>query len=158
MSDDQILQEIKKYFCIEEFVSKAVYKKYGDKAWQFLSPRLLHTMLVVRKELGKSITINNWKWGGKFSQRGLRENTCHMVMKKNRLGKIYLSAHLTGNAVDFDVKGMEAMDVRILLAGISAKLPYKIRLENEMNGKQISWVHLDVYSHEDNPKVHLFNI
>jgi len=158
MNDEKILQEIKEYFCVEEFVSKAVFDKYGEKSWQFISPRLLHTMLVIRKELKKSITINNWKWGGKFSQRGLRENTCPMVMNKNRLGKTYLSAHVTGNAVDFDVKGMEAMDVRIWLAGNPDKLPYKIRLENEMKGKQINWVHLDTYSLPKNPKVYLFNI
>jgi hypothetical protein len=158
MSDEEILQEIKKYFCIEEFVSEAVYKKYGETAWQFLSIRLLHTMLIIRKELGKSITINNWKWGGKFDERGLRENTCSMVMKKNRLGKTYLSAHVLGSAVDFDVKGMNAMDVRIWLVGSASKLPYKIRLENEMKGKQISWVHLDVYSNAKNDKVYLFNV
>ena len=158
MRDEEILQEIKEYFCIEEFVSKTVFDKYGDKSWQFINPRLLHTMLVIRKELGKSITINNWKWGGKFSQRGLRENTSSIVMSKNRLGKTYLSAHVLGSAVDFDVKGMDAMDVRIWLVGSASKLPYKIRLENEMNGKQINWIHLDCYSHPDNDKVHLFNV
>jgi hypothetical protein len=158
MKDEEILQEIKKYFCIEEFVSKEVFEKYGESAWQFISPRLLHTMLIIRKEFKKSITINNWKWGGKFSQRGLRENTCRMVMNKNRLGITYLSAHVLGCAVDFDIQGVDAMDVRIWLAGNPDKLPYKIRLENEMNGKQINWVHLDVYSNEKNPKVYLFNV
>lgn len=158
MTDEKILQEIKEFFCVEEFVSEAVFKKYGETAWQFIDIRLLHTMLIIRKELGKSITINNWKWGGKFSQRGLRENTCAILKKKTRLGLTYLSAHTMGKAVDFDVKGMEAMDVRIWLAGSESKLPYKIRLENEMNGKQISWVHLDVYSNEYNPKVYLFNV
>ncbi len=158
MTDEKILQEIKKYFCIEEFVSKSVFDKYGETAWQFLSPRLLHTMIVIRKELKRSITINNWKWGGKFSQRGLRENTSSIVSKKTKSNKTYLSAHCLGCAVDFDVKGMEAIDVRIWIAGNPDKLPCKIRLENEMKGKQINWVHLDVYSKEDNPKVYLFNI
>tara|TARA_R110000803_G_scaffold44651_1_gene94444 strand:+ start:274 stop:750 length:477 start_codon:yes stop_codon:yes gene_type:complete len=158
MTDKQIISEIKEYFCIEEFVSKPVFDKYGEKAWQFLSIRMLHTMLIIRKELGLSITINNWKWGGKFSQRGLRENTSQIVMGKNRLGKIYLSAHVLGRAVDFDVKGMEAYKVRLWLKDNYDKLPYSIRLENEMNGKQISWVHLDTYSNINNPKVYLFNV
>ena len=104
MTDKQIISEIKEYFCIEEFVSKPVFDKYGEKAWQFLSIRMLHTML------------------------------------------------------DFDVKGMEAYKVRLWLKDNYDKLPYSIRLENEMNGKQISWVHLDTYSNINNPKVYLFNV
>jgi hypothetical protein len=158
MTDEKILEEIKEYFSLEEFVSKPVFEKYGEKAWQFLSIRLLHSMLVIRKELDLSITINNWKWGGKFSQRGLRENTSQMVMSKSRLGKTYLSAHVLGSAVDFDVKGMKAFEVREWLVENADLLPYKIRLENEMSGKQINWVHLDTYSNINNSKVYLFNV
>jgi len=158
MSDEEILQEIKKYFCIEEFVSKTVFDKYGQTAWQFISIRLLRTMLIIRKELDLSITINNWKWGGKFSQRGLRENTCSIVQRKNKANRTYLSAHCLGEAVDFDVKGMEAYKVRSWLKNNHEKLPYKIRLENEMKGRQINWTHLDLYSLEKNPHVYLFNI
>jgi len=158
MTDEKLIAEVQKYFCLEEFVSPTVFKKYGSKGWQFLSIRTLHTMLIIRKELDLGITINNWKWGGKFSQRGLRENTSQMVMSKSRLGKTYLSAHVLGSAVDFDVKGMKAFEVRKWLVDNADLLPYKIRLENEMNGKQINWIHLDTYSNINNPKVYLFNL
>ena len=158
MTDEEILQGIKKHFCIQEFVSEKVYNKHGENSWQFLSPRLLHTMLVIREELDLSITINNWKWGGKFSQRGLRENTCSMVQKKNKSNKTYLSAHVLGCAVDFDVEGMSANEVRDWLVKNQDKLPFKIRLERKLNGKYISWSHLDVYSNSKNDKVYLFDV
>ena len=158
MSDNEILEGIKKYFCIEEFVSKEVVRMYGENSWQFLDIRMLHNLLIIREELDSSITINNWKWGGKFSQRGLRENTCQMSSEKTKSDKLYLSAHTMGRAIDFDVAGMTAEKVRFWIKDNHFKLPYKVRLENEMNGKQISWVHLDTFSNKKNPHVYLFNI
>jgi hypothetical protein len=79
-------------------------------------------------------------------------------MSKFRKGRMYLSAHVMGRAIDFDVKGMTAEQVRLWLVEVEDILPYKIRLENKMNGKQISWVHLDVYWNEKNNHVYLFNI
>jgi hypothetical protein len=66
--------------------------------------------------------------------------------------KIYLSGHVLGMAVDFDVKGMKAKDVRLWLIEHKSELPYKIRLE-----KNVNWVHLDVEDEPDNNKVYLFN-
>lgn len=158
MEDKKIYEEIKEYFKIQEFVSPKVYKKYGEGAWQFLCPRLLHTVLIVRKELGKPMTINTWAFGGKFSQRGLRSNLGSIFMSKFKKGVLYLSGHVLGKAVDFDVKGMTANQVRDWLVENADKLPYKIRLENKLKGKYISWVHLDVMWKESNPKVYKFNV
>ncbi len=158
MTDEKILQEIKEYFCIEEFVSEKVYKKHGETAWQFMSIRLLHTMLIIRKELGLSITINNWKWGGKFQQRGLRSNLGYIMLKMVKRMRLYLSAHVLGCGVDFDVKGMTSIEVREWLVQNQDKLPYKIRLENLMKGKPITWCHLDVLSNIKNKKIYKFNV
>jgi len=158
MTDEKIYTEIKKYFTIQEFVSKKVYKKHGERAWKFICPRLLHTLLVIRIMIDKPITINNWHVGGKFSQRGLRSNLSSIFMSKFKKGRMYLSAHVLGRAVDFDVAGMTAPEVRQWLKGAYKHLPYKIRLENEMKGKQINWVHLDMFWEKKNKKVYLFNI
>lgn len=157
MSENEILKGIKEFFDIRELVDKETYDKYGEKAWQFMCPRLLHTMLVIRKELDKSITANNWHTGGSFSQRGLRTNMQPIVKAKK---KLYLSAHLMGKGIDFDVKGMTASEVRGWLVSNASKLPYPIRLENKFakTGKEISWVHLDVFYNEKNSKVYLFNV
>lgn len=149
------MNNIKEYFCIEELVDKEVYNKYGDAAWKFIDEMLIECILVVREELGKPMTINNWKWGGQFSQRGLRHNMSPMVQKKTRM---YLSAHMFGKAVDFDVEGMTAVEVREWIVANADKFPCKIRLERNMGGKPISWVHLDIMSDPSKGKVYQFDV
>ena len=121
-------------------------------------PRLLQAMLIIRTTLDKKITINTWKWGGKFSQRGLRTNLGQIVMKMVKRKKLYLSAHLMGKAVDFDVEGMSAEEVRMWIVKNEKLFPYKIRLEHIMNGKPINWAHLDVFWDKKNKHIYLFNI
>jgi len=149
------MNKIKEYFCIEELVDKEVYNKYGDVAWKFIDEMLIECILVIREELGKPMTINNWKWGGQFSQRGLRHNMSPMVQKKTRM---YLSAHMFGKAVDFDVEGMTAVEVREWIVANADKFPCKIRLERNMKGKPISWVHLDIMSDPSKDKVYQFDV
>lgn len=158
MSEEEILKGIKKYFDIRELVGKPAYNKHGDRAWKFFDFRLLETLLIVRIGLGRSITINNWKWGGKFQQRGLRTNIGAIVLKMIRRMKLYLSGHVLGMAVDFDVEGMTAQEVRQWLVDNQDLLPYKIRLERKLNGKYISWTHMDLIWEAKNPKVYLFNV
>jgi len=132
--------KLKEYFKIEELVSKQVLWKYGEeRSWLFFDPRLLELLLWVRVTLNKPITVNNWSFGGAFSQRGLRENTCNIVKSKVLNNQTYLSAHVLGMAVDFDVKGMTAQEVRDWLKDKKDNAPYPFRYENKVN-----WVHLDV--------------
>ncbi len=134
------MRKIKDYFKIEELVSKQVLLKYGEKrCWFFFDPRILELLLWVRVEINNPITINNWSFGGFFSQRGLRENTCSIVMSKNINNQIYLSAHVLGMAFDFDVKGMSAEQVRKWLKDNKENAPHSFRLEEKVN-----WVHIDV--------------
>ena len=147
--------KIKDYFCIEELVDKTVFDKYGEGAWKFLDETILETLLIIREGIGFPMTINNWKWGGNFSQRGLRHNMSSLV--KNKV-KLYLSAHMFGKAVDFDVQGMSAVDVRKWIVENEDKFPCKIRLERNLNGKPISWVHIDTMSDSTKPKVYQFDV
>jgi len=150
------MKTIKDYFRIEELVDKTVYDKYGEAAWKFLDKDILTCMLVVREGLGKPITVNNWKAGGSFSQRGLRHNMSSLVKNKTRL---YLSAHIFGKAFDFDVKGMTAVEVREWIVANPDKFPCKIRLERNMNGKPISWIHMDTMSDDSKLfKVYQFDV
>ena len=158
MSDKEIYEQIKDYFIIQEFVSPKVYNKHGEDSWKFICPRLLHTLLVIRKVIDKPITINNWHIGGKFKQRGLRSNLGYIFYSQFKKRRMYLSAHVMGRAVDFDVEGMKAEEVRNWLILNKKILPYKIRLEHKKGGKYISWVHLDMFSELKNPLVYRFNI
>jgi len=149
-----VINDIKEYFCIEELVDEQVYRLYGESAWRFIDRDLLEVLLIIREQLDRPITINNWKWGGIFAQRGLRHNQSDLVKRKTR---IYLSAHMFGKAIDFDVKGMTACEVREWLEDNEHLLPYPIRLERNLNGKPINWVHLDVID-QGQGKVYLFDV
>lgn len=132
---------IKDYFDIKELVCPRVFNKFGQYAWRFFDPRLLETLLVIREKINSPIYINNWDMGGDFTQRGLRSNLSPLVKEKTALDKLYLSAHLQGMAVDFDVKGMTAQEVRDWIKDNQIFLPYCIRIEDDVN-----WVHIDTRS------------
>ena len=152
MNNAEVLRRIKLYFKIEELVPNAVIKKYGDSTcWQFLDIDALHSLLVVREGIGRGITVNTTG----AQQKGLRHNRSAMVIKKI---SIYLSAHMMGKAFDFKVSGMKSEDVRNWIVKNANLFRCKIRLEHKLNGKVISWVHLDTFYLESNPKVYLFDV
>ena len=132
---------IKTYFDIQELVCKHVYDKFGESAWLFFDERLLDTLYVIRTKIDKPIYVNNWAIGGSLSQRGIRCNCCSLVKEKTSLEKVYMSTHMQGTGVDFDVKGMTAQEVRNWIVRNQILLPYPIRLESGVN-----WVHLDLRS------------
>lgn len=158
MDRQDVLNELKKYFSVKELVSIHVYKRFQEESWQFLTTDLLYTLLVIRKSLNRSITVNDWAFGGQMEQRGLRDNLTPIFKSKFKKNRLYLSGHVLGMAIDFDVKGMTATEVRKWLVDNREILPTKIRLERNLNGKEISWVHLDVKFEEKNPKVYLFDV
>ena len=155
MKRDEVIIRLKNYFSISELVDEIVFAKHGERAWRFFDTDLLKCLLIVREGLNKPITINTWVWGGRFSQRGLRHNLSPMVKSKSRL---YLSAHMLGKAVDFDVKGMSATQVRTWIKSNPELFACKIRLEENLRGKEINWVHLDTIHEEKNPKIYLFDV
>lgn len=150
--DKYILSEVKKYFDIRELVGKRTYNKYGESAWKFLDIRLLETILIVRKNINRKVYINNWHKKGKFSQRGLRTNVQQIFRSKFLKDRLYISAHVLGKAVDFDVEGLTAEEVRGWIKSNYLLFPYKVRLE-----AGVSWVHLDIISEDKNPRVYVFN-
>lgn len=131
--------KIKQYFGIKELVCPHVYEIWGESAWQFLDDRMLENLLFIREGIGKPIVVNNWAKGGEYSQRGLRCNTCILVIEKTDLRKVYLSEHIFGQAVDFHVVGMTAEKVRQWIIDHADELPYPARLERD-----VSWVHMGV--------------
>lgn len=146
MTRQEIITEVKKYFKLNELVCPHVYDLFGQTAWQFLSTQLLHTILVLRTEIFKlPMIVNN----GSFTQRGLRCNMCDLVKSKTDKGKVYMSAHCLGEAIDFDVQGVRAIDARNLITENKDKLPYNIRVERDVN-----WVHVDMY--DKDTKLYLF--
>lgn len=134
---------IQKYFDIKELVCPHVYDKFREYAWQFFDPRLLDVLLVIREKLNLPIIVNNWASGGDFSQRGLRCNRCSLVKEKTALEKLYMSAHIQGMGVDFNVVGMSVKEVHEWLAKNQILLPHPIRIEEEDG---VNRIHIDVRS------------
>lgn len=143
---------IPEFFAIEELVCPHVYNKYGYTAWSFFDDRLLTTIDTLRRKLNRPMYVNNWKDGGQFDERGFRCNQCELVKTKTAGGIIYCSPHMRGCAIDFDVQGMVAEEVRQWIVKNKLILPYPIRLEAGVN-----WVHLDTAPVATLEKITIFN-
>lgn len=152
MVRDDIIKELKEYFDIRELVCPDVFKQFGELSWQFFDSQFLETLLVVRRDIIKAeMTVNNWAFGGEFDERGLRCNICDIVRRKTIKNELYMSAHCNGNAIDATTKQYSAEQMRQLIIKNQSLLPYKIRLEKDVN-----WLHLDTYDNMGNEKVYLF--
>ena len=134
---DAIIKALKNYFHITELVCPDVYKKFGERAWQFFTTDALYGLLLLRETiLCRPMYINNYKRG--ITQRGLRCNRCELVRGK---ATVYLSQHIFGNAWDFTVEGMTAAQARRKIIENANQFPHQIRLE-----KDKPWVHIDFMS------------
>lgn len=133
------IEQLKKYFDVRELVSKDVFNKFGQNAWRVFDEKLLKTLLALRTEiLNVPLICNNWKAGGTFTQRGFRENLAPLVSDKTKAGRLYLSAHTIGKAVDLSSPKMDAQTMRETIAKNKSKLPYPVRIE-----RGVTWLHID---------------
>lgn len=121
-----------KNFKAHEFVPAAIYKDRGEKSIQLMDRELVIFIDKLRDELGRKITINNWFWGGRFSQRGLRTQDSEHYSK--------YSQHSYGKAIDFDVDGMSAGQVRQWIID-NRNLDWVKPICFIEDG--VSWVHVD---------------
>ena len=138
---------IHKYFDKEEVLSKHTINAGGD--YDLLDTDLQKLVVWIREALGRPMTANTWKSGGQFSQRGYRTND-DPVCKAQKFTPG--SAHFKGKALDFDVKGMTAEQVRKWLHDNQEDAPVRFRVE-----KGVNWVHVDVMPHKASDKAYFFN-
>ncbi len=127
------LWEDQTYFALYEIVSEEVYQSRGDNSIELFSENALRTIIELRDLFAYPITINNWKWGGKWQYRGFRPASFYP-------GRVSYSQHLLGNAFDFDVKGHNAEECRTKIIEWKKEgfLKYLTGLEDDVN-----WVHVD---------------
>lgn len=140
------------YFELEELVCKDVFDFYGQTAWQFFDPRILITIDYLREKINKAIFVNNWKDGGQFTQRGFRCLKCQLNHDATINNKMYCSPHSRGMAIDCDIQGILAEESRQWVIKNKDRLPYPVRLENN-----VSWLHIDCVQVNNSDKVFLFN-
>lgn len=147
MNRKELIEKIKTKFSIEELVCKHIAEGYDEKtAWMFLDDKLLETLYALRFNiLFKPITVNT----SLLNERGIRCNRCDTVKGKN---KVYMSAHVLGKAIDFNVEDMDAEEARNIIKEKAYMLPYNVRIENN-----VSWIHIDVYDNLSGNKITTFN-
>lgn len=120
-----------KYFEIYELIDPDTYNKWGERAWMFFNPHALVSLDDIRKHFGRRVTVNNWKWGGPFTMRGLRPPT-------STVGATF-GQHRFGNGFDSDVDGVTAEEVRReIIKHKDDVFQYITCLEAD-----VSWVHFD---------------
>lgn len=126
-----------KWFKSYELVPESLHKLRGERSLQLIDKRLMEFLDKLREALGSPITVNTWKQGGQFSQRGLRTREFY---KSDKAYQESLSQHKFGRACDFDVKGMTASEVRQWIIGNRNLWWVKGIgfLEDDVN-----WVHVD---------------
>jgi len=120
-------------FDVRELVPPEIWSVYKERSVKFVDQRIVNLLEAIRTLCGnKSVTVNNWHYGGKFRYRGYRPPEC-------KVGAIK-SMHRIFKAVDFDVEGMTAEEVRGVIRMNQVEL-MKLGLRRMESG--VSWVHID---------------
>ena len=136
-----------KHFKAYEIVDRETYERLGEEdSFALFKPIVLQTLddlweffnIEYHKIYGAekaSITVNNWKWGGKNQWRGLRTPE-----KAKELGSPN-SRHKMGDAFDCTIKGFTAEKARqLIIRNKDNPLLVNItRLEDK-----VSWLHWDM--------------
>ena len=128
------------HFKIQELVSPKVYSEWGSKAWWFIDQELCKTLDELRKLFDVPITINDWEWGGSYTQSGLRDYGSEYYSP--------FSAHSFGKAADLKIDEYDS-DVAIQMIidwKNEGKLPHLTRIELDTDG----WIHIDVFNTQPN--------
>lgn len=141
------LKEFQKYFDLREVVSKQVYDRYHEQAWQFFDSRLLAVVVWLREGMKIPLVCNNWAKGGKFDERGFRANLDPMMLKATKTPKLYCTAHSRGQGIDLSSGKATAEEMRTWIKQNIESCPYPIRLENGKSAP--TWCHIDVCNTTD---------
>lgn len=118
------------YFKVQEFVPKDIYDELGDSSLSLMDDRIIISIIAMRDFFKLPIKINDWLFGGAFQNRGFRTAYCGIGSK--------YSQHKFGRALDFDIKGIPAKEVRGKILANQDKFPLITAMEDN-----ISWVHID---------------
>ena len=128
-------------FTIKELVSREIYNKFGEKAWQFFDERLLRNLQHLRELLGKPVYVNDWK---DFSYRGFDASEYRIKGT---------SQHNHGRAIDCHAKGMTAQELRDFVIKNQASFPEpNMWIEDNVN-----WLHFDV-RHREKKGIHICKV
>ncbi|MGL5023737.1 MAG: hypothetical protein ACRC5S_10565 [Cetobacterium sp.] len=140
-----------KYFKIQELVCPHVYKKYGDKAWEFFNEDFLKDLDTVREVLGVPIIINNWHIKGQYKESGNRCPFCSIVAKKIANKELNMSMHNLCQAFDLKPKGLEIKKAIDMIMDNVHRFKVIKRIENPDHTP--TWLHIDTKGHHKGIKI-----
>ena len=115
-------------FIVAEFVPIELYDGRANRYTRFCNLQLVEFAQGIRNHFGKSMTINNKVYGGKWNYRGYRYAGCNVGAERG--------AHYRNCAIDFNIKGLTDLEVRQELVNNYKDLGITI-IEDGMNG----WCH-----------------
>ena len=149
--------KFQQYFETYEIASSYVCNtKQPSEIYALFDDKLQDLIVWAREGIGRAFYANNWMVHEKlkqsnpglvkFSQRGYRTNDDPDCKRQKFVTK---SAHFEGKALDFDVQGMTAQQVRHWLKEHANEAPHPFRVEEGVN-----WVHMDC---RGNVKGYFFN-
>lgn len=97
------------YFSLKELVPPHVYEYYHKKGkdyllWDMFDPYHLMQNDLIRERYGV-MTVNDWPYGGKFTERGFRPSDCHTNSVMS------LSGHKFALATDLVPKDVTVQDI-----------------------------------------------
>ncbi|GLX86353.1 hypothetical protein tloyanaT_26060 [Thalassotalea loyana] len=128
----QIIEQAKQYFQIYELVDPVTYAQFNEKAWWFICPCALLSLIALREQFGP-ITINDWYWGGNYKYSGYRPPNCTVGAK--------YSQHKFGRGFDAKSKAHTAIAMQDYILANPKQFPFITAMENAEHTK--TWLHFD---------------
>lgn len=136
-----------KNFKIHELVGHSTYQNTPEwKLWLSFDERLLRIIDILREEIGVPITINDWKWGGNFSESGLRVPGMEYYSP--------WSQHSFGRAFDLKFKGLPAYKAREKIKKLMEEGKFKgitntitceeTKTYRDNKQRPLTWCHIDL--------------
>lgn len=106
---------IPKYFAkdlqsfVKQVVPPSMWNAWGVKAIDKIDQRICEFIEDFRKDVGVPLVANDWSWGGKFSQRGVRDVNHYGSYEKMANSR---SDHISGRAIDLVSTKLSAYELR----------------------------------------------
>ena len=95
------------FFEIQELVPDFIFRKYGQRSWQFLDVRAVNTLVALRILAGVPFTVNDKYRGGTFNFSGYRPCSTKIGASE--------SQHRHGRAFDPKAKGMTPQQIHKII-------------------------------------------
>jgi hypothetical protein len=141
-----------KHFKAYEFLPPKEYAQYGAHGLVYhMDVRILITADQVRNFFGAPVIINDWYWAQ--HKKSLEDTLRFRGYRPARFYKqpaAWASQHRFGRAIDFNVHGCTAAQVRDVVLNHQTKFEYITRIEDS-----VDWVHVDC-ANDPHHGIHLF--